>query len=77
MATLQRALTQTMDEALWTAVRSLQEQTVLLAMLAIAHRSTGEIKEAIQSDLARERIDVQRRQLSTLVRSPPALTSAT
>jgi two-component system, chemotaxis family, protein-glutamate methylesterase/glutaminase len=76
LATLQKALTETMDEALWTAVWSLQDQGVLLAMLSTAHRSRGGIGEAMQLDLVRERIDVQRRQLSTLVRQPPGLTKA-
>ena len=76
LSTLQRALTETMDEALWTALRALQEQTVLLALLAIAHRKSGAIKEAMQLDMVRERIDVQRSQLSTLVKHPPGVSAA-
>ena len=59
-----------MDEALWTAVRSLQKQSVLLVMLAISHRNAGGVERAMKLDLARERIDRQRSELSSMVRHP-------
>lgn len=77
LATLQQALAETKDEALWTAVRALQEQTVLLAMLAIAHRSTGHIKEAMELDLVREGIERQCQQLNTMVRQDPVANAFT
>jgi two-component system chemotaxis response regulator CheB len=66
LKTLQQALTETMDSALWTAVRALQEQSVLLAMLAMVQRQEGAERHAVRLDLVREGIDQQSRRLREL-----------
>ncbi|WP_310936117.1 chemotaxis protein CheB [Variovorax sp. UMC13] len=70
LSTLQQALTETMDEALWTAVRALQEQTVLLAMLGVAHRREGNEREADRLDGVRKGLEIQCRRLREIVESP-------
>lgn len=74
LSTLQQALTETMDEALWTAVRALQEQTVLLAMLGVAHRREGNEREADRLDAVRNEIAVQGRRLREM-QSPMSASS--
>lgn len=66
LKTLQQTLAETMDEALWTAVRSLQEQSMLLAMLAMVQRQEGAEPQAVRLDLVRQNIDVQGRRLREL-----------
>lgn len=66
LKTLQQALTETMDSALWTAVRALQEQSVLLAMLAMVQRKEGAEQHAARLDLVREGIAQQSRRLREL-----------
>lgn len=70
LRTLQQALTETMDDALWTAVRALQEQTVLLAMLGIVHRREGNEDEADRLDAVRKGLEIQRRRLREMVQAP-------
>ncbi|VTU15278.1 Chemotaxis response regulator protein-glutamate methylesterase [Variovorax sp. PBL-H6] len=65
--TLQHALTETMDEALWGAVRALQEQTVLLGMMSLVHRREGEEGEALKIEAIRSGLDTQARRLRELV----------
>jgi two-component system, chemotaxis family, protein-glutamate methylesterase/glutaminase len=67
LKTLQHALTETMDEALWGAVRALQEQTVLLGMIALAHRGEGAEGEALKVEAIRNGLDTQARRLRELV----------
>jgi two-component system chemotaxis response regulator CheB len=76
LKTLQQALTETMDEALWTAVRSLQEQTVLLGMLAMVHRQEGAEGQATRLDLVRQGIEVQSRRLRDLAAEAGPVMSA-
>jgi two-component system chemotaxis response regulator CheB len=66
LKTLQQALTETMDSALWTAVRALQEQSVLLAMLAMVQRQEGAEQQAARLDMVRESIVQQSRRLREL-----------
>lgn len=68
--TLQQALTETMDEALWTAVRSLQEQTVLLAMLSVVQRREGNERESLRLDAVRQSLELQGRRLREMVEVP-------
>jgi len=70
LSTLQQALTETMDEALWTAVRALQEQTVLLAMLSVVQRREGNEREALRLDAVRQGLEVQGRRLREMVQVP-------
>jgi two-component system chemotaxis response regulator CheB len=67
LKTLQHALTETMDEALWGAVRALQEQTVLLGMVALVHRGEGAESEALKVEAIRNGLDTQARRLRELV----------
>jgi two-component system chemotaxis response regulator CheB len=70
LKTLQHALTETMDEALWGAVRALQEQTVLLGMMALVHRREGAEGEALKVEAIRNGLDAQARRLRELVEKP-------
>jgi two-component system chemotaxis response regulator CheB len=70
LKTLQQALTETMDEALWGAVRALQEQTVLLGMMALVHRREGAEGEALKVEAIRNGLDTQARRLRELVEKP-------
>jgi two-component system chemotaxis response regulator CheB len=74
--TLQQALTETMDEALWTALRALQEQTVLLAMLGLVHRREGNEREAVRLDGVRHGLEIQVRRMRELVQAPLPLSAA-
>ena len=74
--TLQQALTETMDEALWTAVRALQEQTVLLAMLSVVQRREGNEREALRLDAVRQGLEIQGRRLREMVQLPTATPAA-
>ena len=76
LSTLQQALTETMDEALWTAVRALQEQTVLLAMLSVVQRREGNEREALRLDAVRQGLEVQGRRLREMVQVPTPTPSA-
>ena len=48
LKTLRHALKETADQALWKAVRALQEQTILLGTVEAAYRKVGEEDEAGQ-----------------------------
>jgi two-component system chemotaxis response regulator CheB len=67
LKTLQHTLTETMDEALWGAVRALQEQTAVLGMLALVHRREGAEGEAIKVEAIRNSLDAQAHRLRELV----------
>jgi len=67
LKTLQHTLTETMDEALWGALRALQEQAVLLDMVALVHRREGEDGEALKVETIRRGLDDQARRLRELV----------
>ncbi|RZI78137.1 MAG: chemotaxis protein CheB [Variovorax sp.] len=75
LKTLQQAMTETLDQALWTAVRALQEQTVLLGMLSMIQRQEGEEQQALRLDMVRQSIEMQGRRLRELAeQASPSVT---
>lgn len=71
LKTLQHALKETADQALWKAVRALQEQTLLLATVEAAYRKVGEEDEANQVAQSRQLLVKQTASLRALVEDEP------
>jgi two-component system chemotaxis response regulator CheB len=71
LKTLQHALKETADEALWTAVRALQEQALLLSALAAAHREEGEEQEFGRTEQDRQALMKQMSSLRELIEREP------
>jgi two-component system chemotaxis response regulator CheB len=71
LKTLQHALKETADEALWSAVRALQEQTFLLGAAVTAHREAGEDEEAHRAEESRLALVKQTNSLRALIEGRP------
>jgi two-component system chemotaxis response regulator CheB len=69
--TLQDALAAAGDEALWSALRSLQERRILLATMAEHDRATGEERSAARLEAASRRLQEQGDMLRGLVEKSP------
>jgi two-component system chemotaxis response regulator CheB len=71
LETLQRTLLQSTDEALWGALRALQEQALVLDMLAQAHRADGNEHDARRVEQTRDAMARQADTLRLLVERQP------
>jgi two-component system chemotaxis response regulator CheB len=71
LRTLQHALKETADEALWTAVRALQEQALLLGALAAAHQEAGEEQELDRIEQGRQALMKQTNSLRAIIEREP------
>lgn len=69
--TLQSALVETTDQALWAAIRALQEQAILLQSLAASHRDAGETEQASQLEATEQALITQARSLRALAEKQP------
>lgn len=63
LKTLQLALAETADMSIWSAVRALQGQGVLLGLLVATQREAGESDEAAKLKLIQQAVLLQARQL--------------
>lgn len=69
--TLQDALALAADEALWNALRSLQEREILLQTMADHDRAIGEERSAARLEAAARRLQQQGDMLRGLVEKSP------
>ncbi len=71
LKTLQHALKETADQALWKAVRALQEQSILLGTVEAAYRKVGDEDEARQVAQSRLALVKQIESLRAVVECEP------
>lgn len=69
--TLQSTLAATTDQALWAAIRALQEQAILLRSLAAVHRGAGDVEHARQLEATEQALAAQARSLRCLAEKQP------
>lgn len=73
LRTLQHALKETADEALWTATRALQEQALLLGAVVAVHQEAGENDQASRVEQARLALMKQTKSLRELIEREPEM----
>lgn len=71
LETLHHALKETSDVALWTAVRALQEQALLLGAIEEAHRRANETAESQRVEQARLALSLRTDRLRALIEGEP------
>jgi two-component system, chemotaxis family, protein-glutamate methylesterase/glutaminase len=71
LASLQHSQAETTDEAMWSAIRALQEEELLLRRMAVAARAEASAQEAVRLGIAADRIGKQAARLRAVVEESP------
>ena len=71
LRTLQHAMTDTADEAVWNALRALHEKSLLLERMIDFHEAGGDSQQANALAISAERLNAQCEQLRRLVEKTP------